>query len=665
MAGTGSQSIFSAARWQVDLFPDNVQYDTATLVAPPVGAAALLPHRCSADFCRDIHICPESPTSCVLVELLAVLAVLNATPLSTELLLASLLNLTHCMPHRPHSLLLSAVVGEVAEPHSLSGIVGVPRHSTSADPCPYTSRSTHRAQHTAHSTHATDAELAEWQAELRAHCRRMVTRGSVQMMVAQVHQHTLQSIVRMISRWLVRSALRCAPQLGALCVGVQWIADLALLSLSVWSVLCGNHSTALVASVAIVSYWVFRACFRITCVSVSKLSAAVSAGSVASLPECVANSLTLLLCCTTGAAAFFLCCTAGIAVTLPLGAAGGIALMLCCAATALVQDVLSYCTYCCTTANFLRLSRRVVRHTAPSRLTRAQCLVLLMLLTLPVASADSGFGDVGGIAPFLLPAGVVGQMVWRALEGNLGSDRTIDLKDMIQEVRESSDMPVNASFIGDDITVKSDCVGSRMVSFNAHRSLMQIQSVDPTAANLSSGVNYAHEMSKVLVMRSVDLAVVHEPGITEWATDEATLLSRMDGDWRFRYVQRPSSKRDTNNNNQNSGGVLIIMTAQMESAIVINKLDNNNESVTVPLGGAPESDRLVVLEFLNPLSSTPTKERTYNERLMVAAVYGYNTSSDRGNPWGSNKVPQATLMGALTKCTHEFRDNYPKASVVM
>ena len=50
---------------------------------------------------------------------------------------------------------------------------------------------------------------------------------------------------------------------------------------------------------------------------------------------------------------------------------------------------------------------------------------------------------------------------------------------------------------------------------------------------------------------------------------------------------------------------------------------------------------------------------------MVAAVYGYNTSSDRGNPWGSNRVPQATLMGALTKCTHEFRDNYPKASVVI
>ena len=204
---------------------------------------------------------------------------------------------------------------------------------------------------------------------------------------------------------------------------------------------------------------------------------------------------------------------------------------------------------------------------------------------------------------------------------------------MMREVEESSDMPVNASFIGDDITVKGDCVGCRAVILNARRSLMQIETVDPTSLDLSSGVNFAHELSKVLVTRSVDLAVVHEPGIRDWAAEEATLLSRMDGDWRLRYVQRPSSSRDTSNS-RNSGGVLIIMTAQMESAMVdpiaINMLNNNTESVSVPLGNAPESDRLVILEFLNPLSHTsyPTKGRRHNERLMVAAVYGYNTGSD-------------------------------------
>jgi exonuclease III len=237
----------------------------------------------------------------------------------------------------------------------------------------------------------------------------------------------------------------------------------------------------------------------------------------------------------------------------------------------------------------------------------------------------------------------------------------MDWKDMMTEVKEASDMPVNASFIGDDIAVKGDCVGCRMISFNAHRSLMQVRSVDPTNTDLSYGVNYAHELSKVLVTRSVDLAVIHEPGIRDWAAEEATLLSRMDGDWRLRYVQRPSSKRC----NSNYGGVLIIMSPQWESAIAIDKSAGNTELVTVPLGDAPESDRLVVLEFLNPLNSTPTKERRYNERLMVPVVYGFNTGSDRGNPWGSNKVPQAALMRALTKCTHQFRDKYPKASVVV
>ena len=284
---------------------------------------------------------------------------------------------------------------------------------------------------------------------------------------------------------------------------------------------------------------------------------------------------------------------------------------------------------------------------------KVQLIVMLLLMGVQATAADTGAVDEWGpsVSPFLLPAGVVGRSVWKALEEEIDGSRSMDWKDMLAEIQESSDMPQCSQYAGDDVTQKGACTGCRLITLNANKSLM--------SSDYTTGQSFAHEFSRVLASREADVAVVHEPGITDWGTAESVLNSRMGDGWRYRYIPRATSAGRQGAH----GGVLLVLRPQWEAALATDS-NTKLDRIDQPYKGR-ESDKLVAIEFCNPLIHQPSKARRHNERMLLLAVHGFNTGSDRNKPWGNNTSRHEALMTAVRERMGAFRGAYPKASVVL
>ena len=304
-------------------------------------------------------------------------------------------------------------------------------------------------------------------------------------------------------------------------------------------------------------------------------------------------------------------------------------------------------------AGCLRATRLGTRIRKWGKVGGVQALMLMLLFLAQPASADTGAMHdwETSVSPFLLPAGVVCRSTWRALEEEFDTSRLVDWKDIIAEIQESSDMPQCEEFIGDDVTEKGACTGCRLVTLNANKSLMSSDS--------TTGQSFAHELGRVMAVRRVDLAVIQEPGITSWGRAEGVLKARMAGDWRYRYVPRVTQPGQQTVH----GGMLLIMRPEWEAALATCKV--SKQDCIERLCDKGETDRLVAVEFCNPLISQPTKKRRHNERMLLMAVHSYNTGGESNKPWGANTAAQQSIIKAMKDRAQLYRGKYPKASVVV
>ena len=270
--------------------------------------------------------------------------------------------------------------------------------------------------------------------------------------------------------------------------------------------------------------------------------------------------------------------------------------------------------------------------------------LMLLLLTMLVTSAGAEShtmyeqSALQSIFPYMLPATAASLDAYDCAGRwvtSLGEAEWEDLEDTGGEQYGDDDPGWDQTYYGDTMLKRSDTTGLRVLAQNAGRTIFKTDQPE-------AGIMKLHGLLENMTKNSVDVAVIHEPGMYA-RSDE--YIARILGDpWRHVAVRRDEGDR--------GGGTLIVYKASIEPAM--HKTNRTSAAVTKMAGDRSQGnalfdrDRLVTLEMANPRIADPAPgQPERKDRMLILAMYGYNTTSvaSSSNHWGGKRESAEGALG--------------------